>query len=98
MSYRRRLIIAAIAGSACWIGYWVWYYSSTCSLITMSGGRAITCRWESAEPGGTTLVSQTAPALPVFWTMVSKTVGVPALVVVAGAVVLVLIERFRGRT
>ena len=94
MGYGRRLLLVWSAGSVCWIGYWIWHFTSTCSLLRMGGSRAITCRWESAEPGGMAVMARTAPALPVLWDMASRTVGIPACVLLVGLAVHWAIERF----
>jgi hypothetical protein len=61
----------------------------------MSGGRAITCRWETAEPGGISVATRTAPALTVLWDMAARTIGIPACAIVAVLAVYWAIERFR---
>ena len=93
MSYRRNLLRVANVGSACWVAWWVWHYATTCSLIGMSGSKAITCRWETAAANGVTVVSRTAPALPVLWDMAVRTIGVPACVIVAATAVWWVIQR-----
>jgi hypothetical protein len=98
VSHRRTWLWLAIAGSACWIAGWVWHYATTCAFIGMGGSRAITCRWESATPGGMTVVSKTAPALSVLWDMAARTIGIPACVIVVGLAVWLVIEQFRRRT
>jgi hypothetical protein len=97
VNYRRTLLWVWIVGSACWIAWWIWHYTTTCSLDRMSAGRAITCHWESAEPSGVAVVGRTAPALTVLWDMAAMTIGVPACVIIAGLALYWLIERFRGR-
>jgi hypothetical protein len=95
MNYRRSLLRVWVAGSLCWIGYWIWHYTSTCSLVTMGGRHAITCRWETAEASGMAVATQTAPALPVLQNMIAMTLGVPGCTIVAGLVFYWVIERFR---
>lgn len=97
MNNRRTLLRVWIVGSACWVAWWVWHYATTCSLIGMAGRRAIACRWETATAGGTSVVSRTAPALPVLWDMAARTIGVPACVIVVGLAVWWVIERFGRR-
>ena len=98
MTYRRILLTVAVVGSACWIAWWIWHYATTCSLVAMDRGKAITCHWESVEPGGTAVVSRTAPALPVLWDMAAHTIGIPGCVIIAGAALCWAIDRLRGRT
>jgi hypothetical protein len=95
MNYRRSLLRVWIAGSACWIAYWIWHYATTCRLVTMSGGHAISCRWETTEAGGVAVASRTGPALAVLWDMLARVFGIPACAVVAGLAVYWAIERFR---
>lgn len=97
MTYRRRLTIMGIAGGLCWIGYWCWYYASTCRLERMSGGRAIACQWTSVQGGVTTVMSRTAPALPVLREIVVRTFGIPVCAIVAGVVVCWLVEKLRAQ-
>jgi hypothetical protein len=98
VNYRRSLLRVWIAGSVCWIAYWIWHYTTTCNLVGMSGGHAISCRWETAEAGGMAVATRTAPALPVLQDMIAKTFGIPACAIVVGLAVYWMMERFRGRT
>lgn len=98
MTRRKVLIRVWLAGSVCWIAYWIWHYTTTCNLIAMRDGKAITCRWDSTEAGGMTVVSRTAPALTVLWDMAARTIGIPACVFVVGVAVLWVIEKLRSRT
>jgi UDP-N-acetylmuramyl pentapeptide phosphotransferase/UDP-N-acetylglucosamine-1-phosphate transferase len=97
MSYHHALFVAWVAGSICWVGYWIWHYTTTCSLIKMSNGRAITCRWETAETGGTAVVSQTAPAFSVLRDMAAHAIGVPLCLLVGAIAVSWVLDRFRAR-
>lgn len=97
MNRRRSLFRVWIAGSLCWIGYWIWHYASTCHLVTMSGGHAVACQWESAEPGGMAVATRTAPALPVLQSMIATTFGIPLCAIVAGIAVYWVIERLRNQ-
>jgi hypothetical protein len=94
---RRGLIGVALVGTVCWIAYWVWHYTTTCNLIPMGGNKAITCRWDSTEAGGMTVVSRTAPALTVLWDMAARTIGIPACVIVVGIAAWWVIGKFRSR-
>ena len=96
VTWRRKLLWIGIVCGACWIAWWTWHYATTCSLIGMSGSRAITCRWESTTAGGMTVVSQTAPALRVLWDMAARAIGIPACVFVAGAAACWVVERLRN--
>jgi hypothetical protein len=93
---RRALLSVGIAGSACWIAWWTWHYATACNLVTMGGGKAIACRWETADAGGMAVATRTAPALTVLWDMAGRTIGIPACVIVAGVAVWWAVERFRG--
>jgi len=84
-----------IAGSVCWIAFWIWHYTTTCTVVSMSGGRAITCRWETADSGGMAVATRTAPALPVLWDMAVRTIGIPACAIGAGIAVCWVVERLR---
>jgi hypothetical protein len=63
----------------------------------MSGGHAISCRWETAEADGVAVATRTAPALTVLWDMAARTFGVPACVIVVALAVYWVIERFRAQ-
>jgi hypothetical protein len=95
MPLRRPLIRLGIVGTACWVAFWVWHYATTCSLVSMAGGRAITCRWETAEAGGVAVATRTAPALTVLWDMAARTIGIPGCIIVAALAVYWVTERFR---
>ena len=97
MNHRRSLLRVWIAGSVCWIAFWIWHYTTTCNLVRMSGGHAISCRWETSEAGGMAVATRTAPALPVLWDMIARTFGIPAGVIVAGLAIFWVIERFRSQ-
>ena len=96
MNYRRSLLRVGIGGTLCWIAFWIWHYATTCSLVGMSGGHAISCRWETAEPGGMAVATRTAPALGVLWDMAARTIGIPGCVAVAGLAVYWVMQRFRS--
>ena len=87
MRHRSRLLIAWIAGSLCWIGYWCWHDVSTCSLQRMGDGRAITCHWSSVQDGASVVMSRTEPALPALWHMVAQAVVLPLGTLIAGLIV-----------
>jgi hypothetical protein len=95
---RRSWLGLVVVACVAWIAGWAWHYATTCSLIGMSGHRAITCRWETTGAGGVSVVSRTAPALPVLWDMVARTIGVPAGVIIVGLAVYWVIESLRRRT
>ena len=97
MNYRSALLKLWIVASIGWIGWWTWHYTTSCDLIKMAAGHAITCRWEAAEPGGLAVVSQTEPALTVVWNMAARTIGIPAIVILVAIVVFLAFDRFRGR-
>lgn len=97
MNYRRIWLTVSITGSVCWIAWWVWHYATTCSLMRMSGGHAITCRWQVMDAGGLAVATRTAPALSVMQDMAVRTLGIPACVIIAGIAAYWLIERFRRR-
>ena len=95
MGRRKGLLRLGVVATACWIAFWTWHYATTCSLVRMGGGRAITCRWETAEPGGIAVATRTAPALSVLWDMAARTIGIPACAIVAALAVYWVVERFR---
>ncbi len=97
MNHRRSLFRIAAIATVCWVAWWVWHYTTTCSLVRMSSGHAISCRWETSEAGGVAVASRTAPALSVLWDMAARTIGIPALVVVALLAVYWLRELIRWR-
>jgi hypothetical protein len=96
VTWRRTLLRVGLLGSACWIAWWVWHYATTCDLVGMHGARAIACRWESTTADGAAVMTRTAPALSVLGEMAVRTIGVPALVIVAAVVACWVIERFSG--
>ena len=98
VNYRRSLLRVWIAGSACWVAYWIWHYTTTCSFVTLSGAHAIFCHWETAVAGGVSVTTRTAPALAVLWEMTVRTFGIPACVIVAGLAVYWVIDRFRNQS
>ena len=95
VTYRRILLTVAITGSACWIGWFVWHYATTCTLMRMGGSHAITCRWETVDASGPAVASRTAPAMMVLWDMAARTFGIPAGAIIAGFAAYWLIERLR---
>ena len=97
MSQGRRLLLAWIAASLCWIGYWCWHDASTCSLHRMSGGHAITCRWTSLEAGATVVMSRTSPALPELWHMFAQAIVLPLGVLLVGVVAGWAIDALRAK-
>jgi hypothetical protein len=87
MNSGRRLWAIWIAGSLCWVGYWIWHDIATCRLLRLHGFWAVACRSEVTQPGGTVIMERTAPALPVLWHMLAQAVVLPLGLLVAGVVI-----------
>lgn len=98
MNYRRSLLWLWIVGSAGWIAWWIWHYTTTCNLGRIGDGRAITCRWSTLEAGGISVATRTAPALTVLSDMAARTIGIPAYALIAGVALCWAIGRVRRQT
>ncbi len=102
MNYPRRLLIAWILGSGCWIAYWLWHYGTNCTLDKMGGApggsRAITCHYTRMGEGGWTVVGQTASMSTMLRDMAITTLGTPVWAIAAGLVVYWAIIAFQRRS
>jgi hypothetical protein len=102
VNYRRRLLLAWILFSVCWIGYWGWRYGSHCSLDRFGGpsggSRAVSCHWTRIVDGAPTVVGQTAPLWTMGRDMVITTFGAPLWAIVAGVIVYWAVMAFERRS